>query len=285
MNAHQSLLSTPTAEKRAKALLVFFIIYILFTVLSIFAVLNEIKIYNKILIEGTNSEAEEILSLMVTSLFDLLQSLVLIVTYVLFCMWIHRAYRNVMVLHNDELKYSPGWAVGWYFIPFANMVLPFLVMREIWKGSSPHGKVGDKLAWKKEKGSALLVFWWIFWLLSSNIDTVAFRLYWKADTPEQYITANWVSIASSIVEIILTVLIFFVVYTINRRQSEKRKKLEEYYREQATSAEAELAQQKVLKEASGASQGASFAKQTEKAVPAQQNQDSQVPTGRFVWKK
>mgnify|MGYP001207958483 CR=1 FL=1 len=283
MSAYQSLLSTPTAAKRAKTLLVFFIIYILTTVLSIFAELNEIKIYKKILIEGSSSEVDEMLSILMTTFFGFLQFIVLIITYVLFLMWIHRAYRNVMVLHNDELKYSPGWAVGSYFIPFVNLVLPFLVMREIWKGSSPHGKIEDRLAWKKEKGSALLIFWWLFWLLSNHLSTFVFRLYWRADTPEEYITANWFSITSSIIEVILTLLVLFVVHTINRRQSEKRKKLEEYYQRQS-SLGAESAPQEVLKEASGVPQGISFTEQREQDVPGQQHPNPQLK-GRFVWKK
>lgn len=285
MNAHQSLISTPTAAKRSKVLLAFFIIYIVSTVLSIFAELYEIGMYNKILREGFISESEELLKDIFVLLTVLFQFLVIIVTYVLFCMWIHRAYRNVKVLHNDKLLYSPGWAVGWYFIPIVNLVLPFLVMREIWKGSSPHGVIGDKLAWKKERGSALLVFWWISWILSGVISYIPSLLDRQAKTTVQQIIAGWASIGVNIFEIILTVLVFFVVYTIHRRQSEKRKKLEEYYRKQAASIRPGKAQQEVLKEATGSPQGPSFAEQKEKVAPVQQEQDSQFPSGRFVWKK
>ena len=46
-------------------------------------------------------------------------------------MWVHRAYRNLPALGARDMAYSPGWAVGWWFIPFLNLVRPYQVVREI----------------------------------------------------------------------------------------------------------------------------------------------------------
>jgi Domain of unknown function (DUF4328) len=50
-------------------------------------------------------------------------------------MWMHRAYRNLPALRAQALRWSPGWAAGGWFIPFANLVIPFQVMRELWHHS------------------------------------------------------------------------------------------------------------------------------------------------------
>jgi hypothetical protein len=50
-------------------------------------------------------------------------------------MWIYRAHANLAVMKCRDLKYSPGWAVGWYFIPIANLIEPFRAMRELWHRS------------------------------------------------------------------------------------------------------------------------------------------------------
>jgi len=36
---------------------------------------------------------------------------------IVFLMWIHRANRNVHLLSGETLAITPGWALGWFFIP------------------------------------------------------------------------------------------------------------------------------------------------------------------------
>jgi heme/copper-type cytochrome/quinol oxidase subunit 2 len=48
-----------------------------------------------------------------------------IATIVFFLIWEYRAYKNLSALNAQNLEHSPGWAVGWWFIPFANLVKPF----------------------------------------------------------------------------------------------------------------------------------------------------------------
>ena len=50
-------------------------------------------------------------------------------------MWMHRAYRNLPALGAQGLRWSPAWAAGAWFIPVANFVIPYGVMRELWRGS------------------------------------------------------------------------------------------------------------------------------------------------------
>ncbi|HMA36213.1 MAG TPA: DUF4328 domain-containing protein [Chloroflexia bacterium] len=67
---------------------------------------------------------------------------------VLFLIWIYRAHRNLPALGAACLKYSPGWAVGGFFVPFVSLVLPFRVMAEIWKASQPEGNLADDVVWQ-----------------------------------------------------------------------------------------------------------------------------------------
>ena len=64
-------------------------------------------------------------------------SLVFVATVVLWCVWQHRAQQKAIVLAGGGLRFTPGWAVGWWFIPFANLVKPFQTVRELWEAS--HG--------------------------------------------------------------------------------------------------------------------------------------------------
>lgn len=50
---------------------------------------------------------------------------VYILTVVFFLIWLNRSYKNLTPLGAQDLAYSSGWAVGYWFIPFVNLVRPF----------------------------------------------------------------------------------------------------------------------------------------------------------------
>lgn len=53
-----------------------------------------------------------------------------------FIIWFHRAYKGLR-LHGVETRFSPGWAIGCWFVPFANWVLPGMIGDEIWRAGRP----------------------------------------------------------------------------------------------------------------------------------------------------
>jgi hypothetical protein len=46
--------------------------------------------------------------------------------------WMHRVYGNLPALGEQGMQWSPAWAAGGWFIPFVNLVVPYLVIREVW---------------------------------------------------------------------------------------------------------------------------------------------------------
>lgn len=93
-----------------------------------------------------------------------LQNLLLFPTVIVFLMWIHRTYRNLPALGARRLRFTPGWAVGWWFVPIANFFRPFQIVREIWRASDP--AVTDPEGWHAAPSSPLIGWWWAFFLAS-----------------------------------------------------------------------------------------------------------------------
>lgn len=79
--------------------------------------------------------------------------------FVLVGLWIYRANANAHALGGD-LSVSPGWAVGWFFVPIACLFKPYLAMKETWLASHFGGNWGDGEA------TDLLSWWWGLWILS-----------------------------------------------------------------------------------------------------------------------
>lgn len=91
-----------------------------------------------------------------------------IVSVVLVAMWIHRAHANLRDAGFTGLEFTPGWAVGWFFVPFANLIKPFQAMRELWNASL--GEPGGFA----EPAPGQIKFWWgggIVGNIGSNIST------------------------------------------------------------------------------------------------------------------
>ena len=89
----------------------------------------------------------------------ILYQLAFLVTGGGYLFWVHRLSLNLwsLRLSNDRpLRFSPGWAVGWWFIPVMSLWRPYLVMREIWTRSHPSGV-----------GSYLMLLWWALWVVGS----------------------------------------------------------------------------------------------------------------------
>lgn len=96
----------------------------------------------------------------IVAVISALDFLVFVGTVVFWCIWQHHAQYNAILLTTGGLEFTPGWAVGWWFIPVANLWKPWQAVRELWKAS--HG--GD--AWRRLATWPVLGWWWAIWLAS-----------------------------------------------------------------------------------------------------------------------
>lgn len=72
--------------------------------------------------------------------------------------WLWRAVANLHAMDLSGLRHSAGWAVGAWFVPVANLVVPPGVMRALWNRSAGEDEY--------QAGSAvpLVSSWWACWL-------------------------------------------------------------------------------------------------------------------------
>lgn len=93
-----------------------------------------------------------------------IQTGIAILTAVTFLLWFYRAYQNLFAFRPGTLSYSPGQAVGSFFIPFVNIAFPFFVMREIWQASDPTFPPYDPRPHTDAPTSLLVPAWWMLFL-------------------------------------------------------------------------------------------------------------------------
>lgn len=144
----------------------------------------------------------------------LTNTLVALTTVVFFAMWIYRAAANVVAADIAGFDFTPGWAVGWYFVPFANLVQPFLAMRKIWNASHTGG--GDL-----NRGDPILTLWWAAWLTSNITANISMQIAWRSTSMEMYQLSTYLGIASSVLSLGLFVVGMRLVERITDAQRDR----------------------------------------------------------------
>jgi len=92
----------------------------------------------------------------------LLSLLVLIATAVLTMIWMFRIARNLQAM-NRVATWKPGWAIaGWFVPPLVLYVVPFLMFRDLWKGSDPD----TTQDWRRNRAAPIITIWWILFGLA-----------------------------------------------------------------------------------------------------------------------
>lgn len=136
--------------------------------------------------------------------------------------WMRRASENLAPLGAAGQRFSPGWAVGAWFVPIINLFRPYQIMAEIWRGSRPEIDPENPDAWTKFPASRLLGFWWAGWLLSGWIFTFAIRLFWSGDAEiDDLITAAQANIAGDLISLAALVLLVILLRRITANQDKK----------------------------------------------------------------
>jgi hypothetical protein len=79
--------------------------------------------------------------------------------------WLWRAAKNNEALGRDHPRLAPGWAIGGWFIPCANFVIPVLMVQDLWRGSNVAIARGEE-RWRIADRSALVGWWWGAWLFT-----------------------------------------------------------------------------------------------------------------------
>jgi hypothetical protein len=132
---------------------------------------------------------------------------VLLTTVVCFTRWELRVLRNARLL-DPGFAHSPRWAVAWWFIPIANLFLPYRVLGELWAATDGDG----------ERGPAYLGAWWGCWLGGSLLGNLAGRVSASASTVPVAQLADVIDLVSNALLVLAALLALRLVADLTQRQ-------------------------------------------------------------------
>lgn len=133
----------------------------------------------------------------------LLQLAVTLITAIIFLKWTYRIINNAYSIDGSSLTISPGWGIGYYFVPIFSLWKPYQALRDAY----------DVLISKcaVERNQLLFSLWWAAWLISCFAGQAVFRLSLRAETIDELIVANSITLGSDAWDFLLNLIAIMLV--------------------------------------------------------------------------
>jgi hypothetical protein len=109
-------------------------------------------------------------------------------TGVLFVVWLWRAAKNNRTFGRPGAL-APGWAIGGWFIPVGSLVIPGVLVQQLWKGADSTVPRGDP-GWRRAPAHVQIWFWWVAYVAAQALTFVGFTLAGPSDDPQGDITVT-----------------------------------------------------------------------------------------------
>ena len=147
----------------------------------------------------------------------LIQIAVFITTVIFWLLWQHRAYTNLTLVGSRDTEETPGWSVGYWFIPIINIFKPYQITAELWRKSelkNARDPIGGL------SGTPLVLAWWIVYVLNGLAGRLFASLVKSAKSLDALIDATMAGILADAVGIAACILAIIVVQGIDRFQAQ-----------------------------------------------------------------
>lgn len=133
---------------------------------------------------------------------------------ILWLVWTYKSSKFANALGASETGFTPGWSVGWYFIPFANLVQPCRALARIVKATR------SPADWRKGTGGTLPLAWWLSFWIDRIADRVSFWTAMQAEEVHEFILSGQVSLVSDCLSLVSYTLMALLVLRMFGDQSQ-----------------------------------------------------------------
>jgi hypothetical protein len=102
-------------------------------------------------------------------------TLAFLATGIVWLVFVHRAHSNLDALGARDLRFTHGWAVAGFLVPFLNLVRGPQVMSELLRASEPSG---GSNGWRSRPTPPIVPAWWTTYLVGGvvlRISTLGLR--------------------------------------------------------------------------------------------------------------
>ena len=220
---HQKRQRFEPLNVRTKLLLCLLVILLVLDIAAVFSGLAQADLIKRVMRGEAITESEAIANDSRQGAIGFGQTVLYIACFVVLLMWIYRANKNLRSLRPAGLSFTPGWAVGWFFVPFMNLFRPYQVVSEIWKASDPKLGRADDTSWKAAATSPLVGCWWALFLISNSIANIALRTVFGGIGLSDLLNSTYAYMVSDGIDVVYLLVTISMVRGISQFQEASNK--------------------------------------------------------------
>ncbi|MFF4447786.1 DUF4328 domain-containing protein [Streptomyces sp. NPDC001502] len=199
----------------AIALAALFALVIGITVWAVYADWNTRSLMERLLADPTAvSDADLARGERLTGLVGTIQGNAVIVTGIVFIVWFHRVRTNAEGFAPGADKLARGWAIGAWFVPLANLWLPYRIAVTTWGSSTPSGADGGY----RRFPLTLVNLWWGAFVLSRLLGWFGGMSYSRAQSPGAVRDAATTMLVGDVLDVAAAVLAVLFVRRLTAMQ-------------------------------------------------------------------
>lgn len=131
---------------------------------------------------------------------------------ILFLRFLYKAVQQAKGFAVPFTYVSPGWAVGYWFIPLMNLYRPFEAVKALVKACAQEAGTPDKPA----AGEQLLSAWWGLFLLSNIVGWMVARADTDMGTEAGVMSYSEYTLGSDLLFVVATVFFWIVITRLVR---------------------------------------------------------------------
>lgn len=211
---------------RAKVAIVVLGLVLLVDINALLADLNQISVIDSVIARERITLAEVEASDNRFATAGVLQIVAALVAAITFLLWFSRAYRNSARM-GSRPRYAHGWAIGAWFVPIVNLIVPKHLADDIWRGSDPDDALPELETAGAKRVNPLLHFWWAAWLIGGIIGNFAIRSAFRgAPTLEGLRGQAQAYLVTDLISVVALVLAVLVIREVTTRQEIRRARFE-----------------------------------------------------------
>lgn len=146
---------------------------------------------------------------------------VLLATVPAFIVWFHRLYTNLRALGATDVRFSSGWAIGAWFVPFLNLWRPKQIADDIWRASDPDADTVSGAHWRGRPVAGVVHVWWGLYLLSNLVNQAVVRYTIDAESVQELRTRALADSGAAVLDALAALAALWFVVQITARHERR----------------------------------------------------------------
>lgn len=139
-----------------------------------------------------------------------------LVVGVLFLRLLSRANRNARALGARGLTFTPGWCIGWFFVPIMNLFKPYQAVSEMWQASLSGSKTS-----RNQTSSSIVGLWWSLWIANLFVGRIVAHGAASGDTIPEILQSSYTALSADMLAIPLSVVALLMLRQLYAMQDKK----------------------------------------------------------------